>query len=98
MNHRHVKPKVQVLAKFVFADRQLKFAMGRSNHSHVHADGVLAAQPFNGLLLKDTEKFLLERQTHVANLIEKNRSFISLLKAPYPPRVGSGKCASFMSE
>ena len=50
-----VQPGVEVLAEAPLGDLFLQVLVGRGEHADVHADGVLAAHPLEGLLLEDAQ-------------------------------------------
>ena len=50
--------------------------MSRSDQPHVDAMRATASEAFEFLFLQDAQKFGLQRQRYVANLIEKKRAFV----------------------
>jgi len=56
-----------------------------------------AADPFEGLLLKQSQDLGLQRQRHIANLIEKDGPAVALLEFADTPTVGAGEGALLVS-
>jgi len=54
---QHVDPVVEVFAEFALAHEGLDVAVGRGDDPHVYLDRLVAAQPFEGLVLEDPQQF-----------------------------------------
>src|SRR4029079_5245500 len=72
---RHdVETEEQVFAKLLLGDSSLEIAMRRRKDSHVGAARLRAADALEGLLLKDAQELNLHVETHVPDLVEKQRA------------------------
>ena len=65
---------------------------------HVGADGLIAADALERLLLEQPEDLGLEGQRHVADLVEKKGSPVALLELADAAPVGSGEGALLVPE
>ena len=70
-NGKNIQPVVQVSAKFLLPKTCGQVAVGGCQQPDIHPDGAIAAQPFEFLLLKHAQKFGLQLQRKVSNLVQK---------------------------
>src|SRR5262245_66537881 len=66
-----VEAVVEVLPEAALTDERREITVGRGNDAHVDLDGVLAADPLEGLLLERAQDLCLGLEAHVADLVEK---------------------------
>jgi len=64
----------------------LQVMVGRDNHTNIHARGFGAANAFHLTLFEHAKKLRLHHGRHVANLIQKQSSAVSLLELADVPR------------
>src|SRR6185295_2531651 len=76
----------------VLTDRLDDVAVGRGNKTDVHMLFLIATDAREGPVFEKTQQLGLERTTHVADLVEENRSTARLLHAArlLPERAGEG--------
>ncbi len=94
----HVQPVEQVLAEQLGLDRLLDVLVRCRHDAHVDLDGTVPADPFDHLLLDHAQDLRLERQVHVADLVEEDRPLVRKLELPELPRLGAGKGAPLVPE
>ena len=79
---RHdVQPVEQILAEAPGGDLALEIFVGRRDDAHVDADGLLAADALELLLLQHAQQLELQRRRHVADLVEEQRPLVGQLEA-----------------
>src|SRR5262249_33134672 len=88
----------QILTKLFLPHSRLKIAMRRNHHANAYGDGLVAADTLDFSFFQHAEQFRLHGQRHIADLIEKNRSAIGLLKFSDVPASRAGKSTPFMAE
>ncbi len=81
----------KVFAKVSLRDFFFQIFIGRSNHSHIDCNRIVASYWNKALLFQRAQNFGLRLETHVADFIEKQSSPISLLKLPSLSAVAPGK-------
>jgi hypothetical protein len=79
---------VQVLAEFAFADQRRQIAVGRGDDPHIDFVGVVGTQRTNLAFLQHAQNLRLQRQRHVADLVEQQRAAIGRIEQP---RDGRGR-------
>ena len=75
-----IQPVEEVFSKFAFFDRLKWIAIGRNNHAHVEFEFVVAAEPSNLPIGKDTKQLGLQGHRHFGNFVEEQCSPVRLLK------------------
>src|SRR5437763_3911322 len=74
----------QIAAKTSLLDRALKINVRCSDHTHINLQNFVAADARELAVLQHAQQTHLRRQTHLANLIEKERAAIRLFKPAAP--------------
>src|ERR1700730_14415456 len=69
-----VNSEQKIVSKFSFDHVLIQIAVCRSDEPHVYLDLLGAAHSIELLGLEHTQQLRLERQTHLADLIEEERS------------------------
>src|SRR5579863_5696576 len=95
---KNVNTMKQILTEFLFAHPRFQIAMRGHYHSHIHVHGLIAAEALDFPFFQHSQQFRLHRQRHIANLIEKYRAMIRLLKFSNMPSRSSSERAFFVSE
>ena len=90
--------EVQVLTKPTAADLRRQILVGGGQHSRVDANPCRAAHRLHHLLLQHAQHLRLRLQTHVADLVEKNRAAVRRLELAAPIGDGAGERATHMPE
>ena len=67
----------EILPKGASTDLFQQILVGSSDDPDIHGEALASADPFKGLLLKDTEDLGLCLQAHVPHLIEEDRGPVS---------------------
>src|SRR5215472_1460925 len=78
----YIEPIEEILSKCVARDFFLQLFVGSRDHANVDRRGLMRADGFDSLFFKNAQHLRLGLQAHVADLVEKKRSAISLLKLP----------------
>ncbi len=81
LDREHVEAVEQILAEVPFGDAVLQVAVGRGDHPHVAADGLVAAHALETALLQHAQQLDLHRQAHVADFIQQQRAALGHLEA-----------------
>src|SRR4029077_15789161 len=89
---------IEVLAGEPAADPLLQVLVARRDDAHVDVDRRLAADAVELALREHAQEPRLQRQRHVADLIEEERAAIRLLEASAPLRIRSREGAALVSE
>ena len=84
---KNIDAMKQILPEFLLAHARFQIAMRRHHDANVHRDRLIAADALDFAFFEHAQQFRLHVQRHVADLVEKNRSLIRLLKfADVPSR------------
>src|SRR6185436_5529815 len=75
----HVQTIIQRFLELAGFHHHLQILTGRSDHSHVNANCLLAAQPAELVRLKKAQQLGLQRVGKFAHFIEKDRAPVTLL-------------------
>src|SRR4051812_14288764 len=95
----NVEAKVEVVPEFSLGHELLEILVRGRHQSNVSAQGLVAADPFEGALFADYAKqFYLRARVDLADFIEKDRSAIGLLEPPNPTFVRPGESTPLVSE
>jgi len=73
---------MQVLAESACPDKFIEIPVGGRNHSHIDLVGLVAAHPFEGPFLEESQQLDLCADRQVADLIEKQCSASAISKRP----------------
>ena len=76
----------------------LQVSVGGRNHPYIHAQIVVAADALHLALLQKAQNLALQRQRHVADFVQKQRSAMRGLNAPDARLQRAGKCALGVAE
>ncbi len=87
----------QPVVKF-FAQMRLEFLTGCGQYPGVYCNFMLAAQPPHAQILQNAQQLGLRRRRHLADLVEEQRTPVSLLKAARRTLHGSCKGALLVAE
>jgi hypothetical protein len=91
-DRHHRQPVVQVDAELAALHRRLEVVAGGRDHPHVHLDHPVRAHRLELLLLQHPQQLGLQRQRHVADLVEQQRAAIGELElAVSHPALGAGE-------
>jgi len=93
-----VQPVVEIAAKTAVRDFRFEALVRRGDHAHVDADGLLAADFLERLLLQHAQHLGLRAQTHVADLVEEERSAVGQLEFSFSLINGACERSLSMSE
>jgi hypothetical protein len=94
LDRQHIEAVIQVGAKLAALDRRFQIGGRRGDHPHIALDHVVGAHRFEFLFLQHPQQFALQRQGHVADLVEKQRAALGDLQlAGAALAVGAGKRA-----
>ena len=77
---------VEVLAKRSRAHLLLQVSMSRRYDAHIYFLGAGAADTFDFALFQDAQEFCLHYGRHVANFVQEQSAFVSLLELASMPR------------
>ena len=97
-NRKHKNPVIQILAKRPLPHLLFQIAMRRHNHPHIHMNRLIPAHALYLALLQHPQQLRLHRNRHVANLVEKQRSAVSLLEFSDVPSRRSRERSLLMPE
>src|SRR5205814_7638246 len=88
----------QIIAKLSLPDQLRRVAMGRRDDPDIGADRDSPANRRIFALLQDAQQPGLRLGRHVADLVEKQRAALGLLKASHISRGGAGESTLFVAE
>ena len=76
----------------------MQIGIGRSDDPHVHLDDLRSPDPPDLFIFQDPQEFSLERERHLAQLIQENGAPVGRLEKPDLPRSGPGEGAALIAE
>ena len=88
----------QILAKTTVLDPLLQVLVGCGNHAHIGLDGAVSADAVEMAIAEHTQQAGLQLKRHVANLVQKQRTAICLLKSAPAHGLGPGKGTTLMAK
>ena len=88
----------QVGAKATLGDQCLQVLVGGGDDAHVDADQFAAADAEELALGQHAQQARLQRQRHVADLVQEQAAAIGLFEAPDVPALRAGEGAGFVAE
>ncbi len=95
----HIEPEEQIVAEFSFADELFEIFVRGRDQSHIRAQRLIAANPFESAFLTNhAQQFDLSAGIDFRNFIEEDRPAVSLLKPADPPFVRACKCPFLVPE
>src|ERR1700728_3927695 len=98
MDGENLQPIIKVLPKCSLFDHDGQIAMRGGDQAHVNLMREIASQPFELLLLQDSQQLCLKLQGNVADFIQKKRAFIRKLEASALLYDGARERSLFVSE
>ena len=93
-----VQPVIEVLAELAVAHALLEIPVRRGDHAHIDPQRRLAADPVELAFGQHAQQPRLQRQRHVADLIEEQRAAVGLLETAAPLRIRAGERALLVTE
>ena len=88
----------QIRPELALRGPPLQVAVRGRDQAHVGADGLVAADALECLLLEHAQDLGLEGQRHVADLVEEDRAAVALLELADAAAVGAGEGALLVAE
>ena len=93
-----VQAEEQVLAELAVGDRLLEVAVGGGDDADVDADVLLAAEARELAVLQHLQELGLQREAHVADLVEEHRAVVGELELARLLLDGAGEGAALEAE
>src|SRR5215469_13795700 len=97
-NRRHIETVVQILPKQTLPNQLAEIIVGSGDHPDIGTDRHAAADCCELALLKHPQKAGLRLDRHIADLVEKQRAPLRLLKTPHAARRRPGERALLVAE
>ena len=94
----HAEAIVEILAEFAPLDEGPQLPVGRRHDPDVDSDFLVAAQPREGPVLEHVEQLGLERQRHLADLVQEDGAAVGLLEAAELPAFGAREGPALVAE
>ena len=94
----HVQAMQQVGAETAGLHQAFQVLVGGGDHAHVHADQLAPADAKELALGQHAQQARLQRQRHVADLVQEQRAAIGLFEAADVSPLRTGERASLMAE
>ena len=88
----------QILAELALGHAIFQVLVRGRDDAHVHLDRRLAADAIELAFGQHAQQARLQRQAHVADLVEEQRAAIGLLEAAAAQRIGAGERALLVAE
>src|SRR3954469_7304303 len=88
----------EILPELLFAHSGLEIAVSRDHNAHIHRNRLVSANALDLALLQYAQQFRLHIQRHIADLVEENRSAISLLELSNVPARCAGERSFFVAK
>src|ERR1700734_3316178 len=79
-NRDHAEPVVKVLTESIVGNLFIEIAVGSGNHADIDRNLVCPTYWPHRAFLQNSQQFDLHGQAHLADLVEKNCSFIGYFK------------------
>ncbi len=98
MDSQHVDAIVKILPKMTLIDQDLDVAIGGGDHADIGLDGLVPAEPLEGLVLQHPQQFGLQTEGKLAELVQKQGAAVRLLEASHTGLVGAGEGTPLMTE
>ena len=98
MEGNHVEPVEKILAEIAALDLVLEILVGGGHDPHVDLHELGRADRLEALLIEGAQHFGLRPQAHVADLVEKQRPAVRLLKFSDLGFVRVGEAAAAVAE
>jgi hypothetical protein len=96
-DRKDIQPVVKISAELLLLNHAPQILIGGCDHPYVNLK-CSAAQTLDLLLLKNAQKFRLQLDGKISDLIQKQRSAVCRLKATHGLRHRARECASLMAE
>src|SRR5206468_4344353 len=94
----HVEAVVEILAKGPIRESALHVAVRGRDDANINPPGFLGAHGADFPALKRTEELHLDRERHLRDLVEEDRSAVGVLHEPHAVRVRSREGAANVPE
>src|SRR5262249_16867279 len=91
-------PVVQVRPEFAFRGPPFQVTVRGRDQAYVGADGFVAADALESLILEQAQHLGLQSQRHVADLVQEQRAAADLLELADAAAVGAGEGALLVAE
>ena len=98
MDGEDAQPVVEVGTELALGGQGGQVAVRGRDQPHVRANGLVAADPLEGLLLEQAQYLGLQRQRHVADFVEEEGATVALLELADAAPVGPGEGALLVAE
>src|ERR1700723_1926793 len=95
---KDVQPVIEVFAETPSLELNREFPIRGRDDSHIDFTRSIVADAFVLPLLKDAQKFRLQFEWQVSDLIEKDRAPVSEWKSPQSVAQSAGEGASYVTE
>ena len=94
-----IEPEEQIVPEFSFADELFEIFVRGRDQSHIRAQRLIAANPFESAFLTNhAQQFDLSARIDLGYFVEENRAAVRLLKSADAPFVRAGECAFLVPE
>jgi hypothetical protein len=93
-----VDPVVEVLPEASFSYQQVEWPVGGGDEAEIDLDRLVAAEPFDAVLLERAQQLGLGEQGEVADLVEKQRAAVGQLQPSELALLGAGEGPFFVAE
>ena len=91
-------PEEEVVTKLPRLDHRFQVPIGGADESDVGPAGIVASQPDDITVFKNSKKLRLHAERHVSDLIEKDRPTVRVFEDTLPVLVCAGEGAANMTE
>ncbi len=98
LDYKDVEAIVQILSKTAGGNLRFEVLIRGGNDADVRFDRFVPSQTLEMPFLKQAENLPLGGRTHVANLVQQEGPFLSLLEFADASPVGSRKCPAFVAK
>ncbi len=93
-----IQPVIEILAELALFDQFGQIRVGGGDDSHIHADGLRAAESLKLALLQHAQQLGLQTERHVADFVQEDGAVIGLLETADAVADGAGKRALHVPE
>src|SRR6266566_690389 len=97
-NRDDAQPVVEIGTERTSLNGLLQVPVCRGNDPHVHADGLVTADPLEVALLEHAEQLRLQLQRQIPDLVQEERTPVGELKPPNASSQSARECTLLMSK
>src|SRR5688572_13814460 len=97
-NRKHRQPEKQSFAELFGGHARAEMLVGRGNDAHVNVKQLRAADPLEPPLFDRAQDLRLQRERQIADLVQKQRTFVRDLELPRLARDGASERTFLVSE